>query len=144
MRSILIITLLVFLILSMIALFSVKLEAQYFNLSPWYGFGFPSPFQYLYPWSSTPVLINPLYSGRFYRTPFSPIPLSAPVLMEPGLRIANAPLTLSLPTVTVSSPPLTAILNVIDTSLLAGNISFLTSNYPLIYDLLITTYNLPI
>lgn len=143
MRSFLIFSLLALMILSLIILFPAHIQAQYLGLNPWWGFHLASQFPF---WLTSPAYINPfpIYPRGYYGTPFPPITLSSPVMVEPVFRIANAPLTLALPPVTTTSPPLTAILNVIDTSLLAGNIAYLTGNYPLIYDLLVTTFSLPI
>ena len=73
-----------------------------------------------------------------------PMPISSPLLIEPMLRRANAPVTLAVPTVTVTTAPLTAILGFIDPTLLANNIAVLTSIVnPTIFNLLITTFQLP-
>ena len=143
MRSFLIFSLLLFMILSLIILFPAHIQAQYLGLNTWWGFRLASQFPY---WLNGPKYMNPfpIYPRGYYGTPFPPLTLYSPVMAEPVFRIANAPLTLALPAATTTSPPLTAILNVIDTSLLAGNIAYLTGNYPLIYDLLVTTFSLPI
>jgi hypothetical protein len=65
-------------------------------------------------------------------------------MAEPGLRMARTPLTVTIPPPTTTPAPLTSIFNLIDPSLLASGIAVLTTNYPLIYDALVTTFSLPI
>lgn len=84
------------------------------------------------------------YSPNNFGVAFLPMPLYSPLLIEPVVRISNAPVTLTIPTVTTTLPPLTAILNLLDPALLASGIAILTSTYPLVYDLLVATYQLPI
>lgn len=112
-------------------------QAQYPGL--WFPF---SPF--IVPWS----LMGPLPVFFFG---FSAIPLPAypsavtfPVIVEPRVRVAMAATTIPIPTVTITAAPLTSIINLLDPSVLASNIAVLTTNFPLVYNLLVTTYQLPI
>ena len=121
-----------------IGLFCVfPVHAQYLN--PWSPIFLPFP-----PWIGMgqigPYPAYPNYLGAV----FLPMPVYSPLLIEPVVRISNAPVTLTIPTVTTTLPPLTAILNLLDPTLLASNITSFTSTYPLVYDLLIATYQLPI
>lgn len=113
-------------------------QAQFWG--PW-ALGF-SPF---YPWYyRTPFPLYHLgYLGPFGLPVLSPRTAS-PYLIEPGLRLANAPVTLSIPTVSTTTPPLTAILNLLDPAVLASNIAVLSANFPLVFDLLVTTFQLPL
>lgn len=114
-------------------------QAQYYGVVPWWGFRTLPPF--------------PLWGGQsFFPSPFQiPFGVSCAVLpqlfaiqAEPGLRMARTPVTVSIPPVSTTPVPLTSILNLIDPSLLASGIAVLTTNYPLLYNTLVTTFNLPI
>lgn len=112
------------------------LHAQYimpFNpiISPWM---IMPPLPFFYPFMS------PCFGG--FLAPFPVI--SSPLLIQPSMRMAMAPVTITIPTVTTTTPPLTAILNVIDPTLLASSINFLTANFPLVFNLVVTTFQLPL
>lgn len=147
MRPILIIILMGFLIMATITVYPALSEAQFFELDLLWRFQpFPLP-PYLPPWGGGPIFGFPFsgYTRGYYVLPLLPIPSSMPLLVEPSLRIANAPLTLAIPTnLTTTSPPLTAILNLLDTGLLASNIAILNNNFPAVFNALVTTFNLPL
>jgi hypothetical protein len=135
MKSVLLIILMAFLIMAVGILFSGFAQAQYFY--PWSPGILPfSPWFYTNPFF--------LYPVRAFGPPVLPGIAPLPILIEPSLRVANAPVTLAIPSVTVTTPPLTAIINLLDPALLASNIAILTTNFPTVFDLLVTTFQLPI
>jgi hypothetical protein len=135
MKSVLLISLMAFLIMAVGIFFYGFAQAQFFY--PWSPA--ISPF---YPWFYT----NPfsLFPARAFGLPVIPGFAPLPILIEPSLRIANAPVTIAIPAVTVTTPPLTAILDLLDPGLLASNVAVLTTNFPTVFDLLVTTFQLPV
>ena len=135
MRAVMIIVLMAVLILWMCICYPINGFAQYFR--PWAPISLP-----FYPWCYMSPF--PVYPGAFFGRPMFPVPVPSPILVEPRIRIANAPVTLTAPTFATTTPPLTAILNLIDPALLASNIAVLTNNFPTVFDLLVTTFQLPL
>ena len=135
MRPAIIIILTACMVVAVWILCAAPLQAQYFP--PW-----APVYSAIYPW----YYFNPfpLYPVGFYGVPVPPVVVTPPFLVEPGFRIANAPVTLTIPTVSTTAAPLTAILNLLDPAVLASNIGVLTTNFPLVFDLLVTTFQLPI
>ncbi len=145
MRQFLIISLMIFLFMGFICLCPLYSEAQYFGFNPFWTIQQAPFFPVFSPWSMEPVFLNPiLFPGRSFAMPFYPRPISSPLLVAPMLRRGNAPITLTIPTVTITTAPLTAILGFINPTLLANNIAILTSIVnPTVLNLLITTFQLP-
>ena len=114
-------------------------QAQYRGFVPWWAFQSLPPYPL---WGSGPLFPPPLQTALGAPFVMPPRPFSIPV--QPGLRTARTAVTVSIPPLTSTAAPLTSILNLIDSSLLAGGIAVLTTNYPLLYDALVTTFNLPI
>ena len=113
----------------------VSCEAQFFN--PWVPLFSPFyPYSYVNPY--------PFYPIGFRSLPFLPVVTAPPLMVEPNFRIANAPVTLAIPTVSTTTAPITAILNLLDPAILASNIAVLTTNFPTVFDLLVTTFQLPL
>ena len=106
---------------------TIILRPNQLNINPWY---YINPF--------------PFYPMGYLGFPVLPPLAVTPYLVEPRLRIANAPLTVTIPTVNTTTPPLTAIFNLLDPALLASNIAVLTTNFPTVFDLLVTTFQLPL
>ncbi|MGA1843925.1 MAG: hypothetical protein ACMUIS_05125 [bacterium] len=116
-----------------VTVYPTLVHAQFLPpLSPF----FPYPFFYVNPF--------PFYPVGYFGFPVVPRIAASPILVEPSLRFANAPVTITLPSVTITTPPLTAIVNLLDPAVLASNIAVLTTNFPLLYDALITTFQLPV
>ncbi len=135
MKAIVFVFLLALFVLAMGMLSPVSVQAQFGR--PWVP-AFP-PFN---PWYyANPFLFYPM---GYFGFPVLPPLAVTPYLVEPGLRIANAPVTLTIPTVSTITPPLTAIFNLLDPTLLSSNIAVLTTNFPLVFDLLVTTFQLPL
>ena len=144
MKPILIISLMVFLLISFLFLYPVSAKAQYFGYNPFWTFQQTPLLPIFPPWSIESVFLNPIFPGRPFAMPLFPSPISSPLLVEPMLRRGNAPVTLTVPTVTITTAPLTAILGLIGPNLLASNIAILTSIVnPTVFNLLITTFQLP-
>lgn len=144
MRPILIISLMFFLLMSFMCLCPMYAKAQYFGFYPFWSFQQAPFFPVFSPWSMDPVFLNPIFPGRPFAMPYFPTPVSSPFLVEPMLRRRNAPVTLTVPTVAITTAPLTAILDLINPTLLASNIAILTSIVnPTVLNLLITTFQLP-
>ena len=136
MRSILKISLMFFLVMVIGFFCPLRGQAQYLGLWP----SIYPPFCPLFY-----VGRFNIFTGGYLGLPvFPPMISVSPFLVEPRLRAANAPATLTIPTVTTTTAPLTALLNLIDPAVLASNIAVLTTNYPLVYDLLVATFLLPI
>ncbi|MGA1790906.1 MAG: hypothetical protein ACMUIM_05440 [bacterium] len=135
MRSVLLILLTVFFVMAVGIFFSGFAQAQYYN--PWSARIFP-----LYPWFYANPF--PLYPVGYFGLPVLPPLAASPYLVEPSLRFANAPVTLTIPTVSTTTPPLTAIINLLDPTVFASNVAVLTTNFPLVFDLLVTTFQLPL
>ncbi|MBN2372501.1 hypothetical protein JXL19_01765 [bacterium] len=108
---------------------------------------FPSPIPLSYPhMAGIQLFMNPypVYTAGFPVLPGFPLPAVSPFHAAPVMRVARAAVTLSIPTVATTAAPLTSILNLIDPALLASSIAYLTTTYPLVFDLLVTTFQLPI
>lgn len=144
MRPISIISLMIFLLISFIFLYPMPAKAQYPRFNPFWTFQ-QAPFLPVFPlWSMEPVFLNPMFPGTPLAMPLFSSPISSPLLVEPMLRRGNAPVTLTVPTVTITTAPLTAILGLINPNLLASNIATLTSIVnPTVFNLLVTTFQLP-
>ena len=144
MRSILIILLMIFLLISFICLCPMYAKAQYFGFNPFWTFQQAPFFPGFSPWSMESFFLNPIFPGRSFAIPLFPMPITSPLIVEPMLRRGNAPVTLTVPTVTVTTAPLTAILGFLDPTLLASNVAILNSIVnPTVLNLLITTFQLP-
>jgi len=133
MKVSLVIVLLCAILLIWVMVYPVFVHAQF--LPPMSPF-FPYPPFYINPF--------PFYPFGYFGFPVVPRIAASPILMEPSLRFANAAVTITVPSVTIATPPLTAIVNLIDPAVLASNIAILTTNFPLLYDALIATFQLPI
>lgn len=141
MRPFLIITIIFFLVTASICLCPISGEAQYPGFNPFLEFQLMPFFPQ---WIINPFFLPPVYTGRYFGMSRLPMPISSPFIVEPILRMANIPPIPTIPAVTITTAPLTAILNLIDPALLASNIAILTTNFPLVFNLLVTTFQLPI
>ena len=145
MRHFLLTLLTTFLVVVIGVLGPIYVDAQFGAFPFWTQFTMPlfSPFA---PMAGMPLFMNPysIYPAGHFGLPGLPMPITSPFLMAPVLRMANAPVTLSITTVDTTTAPLTAIFDLIDPAFLASGISYLTTNYPLVFDLLVTTFQLPI
>jgi len=135
MKAVFMATVMAFFVLWICILYPANGFAQIYR--PWVPISYP-----FYPWFYTGPF--PFYPAGYFGLPMFPAPVPSPLLIEPSLRIANAPVTLTVPTFTTTTPPLTAILNLLDPAILASNIAVLTNSFPLVFDLLVTTFQLPL